>query len=195
MIVIGLTGGIGMGKSTLAAQLEALGAQVCSADAIVHQLTGKGGAAVAKVNKAFPGAVKKGAVDRKALGAIVFHDQKSLKKLERLLHPLVVKEENRFIKEQRKKGATFAVLEIPLLFETGAEKRCDVVILASAAASVQRHRVMQRPGMDRKKFERIVRLQMPEAEKRKRADYVVLTGKGKAHSLKMLKNIMRKLDA
>jgi dephospho-CoA kinase len=193
MIVIGLTGGIGMGKSTLAAQLASLGAEICSADAIVHKLLGKGGAAVKVVGKAFPGVVEKGVVDRRALGEIVFHNKTKLETLEKILHPLVVAEENAFVEKHRRKGTKFAVLEIPLLFETGAQKRCDVVILASAPAAVQKERVLKRPGMTKNIFKRIVAAQMPEGKKRKRADYVVLTGKSKADSLKSIKEILRKL--
>lgn len=195
MIVIGLTGGIGMGKSSLAAQLEKLGARVCSADAIVHMLLGKNGAAVPAVGKRFPGVVKNNAVDRRALGAEVFSDHRALKALEKILHPLVVKEENRFIERERRKGHRVAVLEIPLLFETKAEKRCDLILVASASASVQRQRVMKRPGMTKEKFERILALQMPDREKRKRADVVINTGLGKRDSMKKLKELMEKLHA
>ncbi|MDE3016127.1 MAG: dephospho-CoA kinase [Pseudomonadota bacterium] len=193
MTVIGLTGGIGMGKSTVAAQLAALGAKICNADAIVHMLLGKGGAAAAEVERAFPGAVNDGGVDRKALGDIVFHDAKQLAKLERLLHPLVVAEENRFIGNERRKGAKLIVLDIPLLFETAAERRCDVTIVASAPAFLQRQRVMKRPGMTAEKFLRIVSAQMPEREKRKRADNVVLTGLGKGASFRTLASWLKGL--
>jgi dephospho-CoA kinase len=191
MIVIGLTGSIGMGKSTLAKQLESLGAKMCCADAIVHQLMGKGGKAVAAIGELFDGVVKDGAVDRKALGAIVFNDKEQLKHLEQLLHPLVVAAENAFVWQQRCLGARVAVLDIPLLFETGADQRCDVTLVASAPYFLQAQRVLKRAGMNEEKFKRIVRTQMPDREKRRRADKVVLTGLGKSHSMKTLKAWMQ----
>ncbi len=192
MIVIGLTGSIGMGKSTLALQLASLGAKVCSADAIVHQLMAKGGAAVAEVAKAFPQAVKDGEVDRKALGAIVFNDKTQLKRLEELLHPLVVAAENQFVWEQRRLGARMAVLDIPLLFETGAEQRCDVTLVASAPFFLQKQRVLRRPHMSEQKFLQILRSQLSDRNKRRRADKVVLTGLGKSHSFRTLVTWLRK---
>jgi len=194
VLIIGLTGGIGMGKSTIAAQLKALGAKICNADAIVHQLLAKGGAAVDAVGKVFPGVVKHGAVDRKALGEIVFKDKAKLEKLEHLLHPLVVAEENRFIDKAWRKGAKLIVLDIPLLFETTAERRCDIVIVAGAPSFIQKQRVMKRHGMTPDKFERIVATQMPEREKHKRADFVVLTGLGKAYSFKQLAALFGKFS-
>ena len=182
--VIGLTGGIGMGKSTVAAQLEALGAKICNADAIVHRLLSKGGAAVGAVKNAFPGAVKNGAADRAALGEIVFKDKAKLKILEKLLHPLVVAEENRFIERQRRLGAKLVVLDIPLLYETGAEKRCHAVIVAAAPPFLQKQRVMKRSGMTAEKLSRIVRMQMPERQKRRLANTVILTGLGRAYSFR-----------
>ena len=192
MIIIGLTGSIGMGKSTLALQLASLGAKVCSADAIVHQLMAKGGAAVAEVAKVFPQAVKDGEVDRKALGAIVFNDKTQLKRLEELLHPLVVVAENQFVWEQRRLGARMAVLDIPLLFETGAEQRCDITLVASAPFLLQKQRVLRRPHMSEQKFLQILRSQLSDRNKRRRADKVVLTGLGKSHSFRTLVTWLRK---
>lgn len=186
-MVIGLTGGIGMGKSTVASQLALLGAKICNADAIVHRLLGKSGAAVAAVEKLFPGTVKNGAVDRKLLGDVVFHDAAKMKMLEQLLHPLVVAEENRFIERSQRLGAKLVVLDIPLLFETGVEKRCDKVMVASAPAFLQAARVLKRPGMTQAKFRRIIASQLPERAKRKRADAVILTGLGRAYSFRQLK--------
>ena len=186
MIVIGLTGSIGMGKSTLASQLALLGAKICNADAIVHELMGKEGKAVADIERLFPGVTKNGSVDRKALGEIVFKDKQQLQRLEQLLHPLVVAEENRFIKEERSKGARMVVLDIPLLFETRASERCDVTLVASAPYFLQRQRVLKRPGMNEQKFARINQSQMADAKKRRRADKVVLTGLGKAVSFKTI---------
>jgi dephospho-CoA kinase len=186
MKIIGLTGGIGMGKSTLGLQLKQHGAKYCSADAIVHGLLGKGGAAVQAVAARFPSAVKDGVVNRQMLGAQVFADKKSLKILENILHPLVVAHENAFIRQQRRLGARMAVLDIPLLFETGAQARCDVVVVATAPAFLQAQRVLRRPGMTVEKFRRILSTQMPDALKKRRADKVVLTGLGKWHSMRQL---------
>lgn len=194
-IVIGITGSVGMGKSTLTGQCAELGAKTCNSDMIVHQLLAKGGAAVEAVGKQFPKTVVGDAVDRKALGAIVFYDQEKLKLLESILHPLVAAEEERFIAKCKGEGAPYAVLDIPLLFETGAEKRCNAVIVASAPPFIQAYRVMKRPGMTAEKFTRILARQMPSSEKRKRADFVVQTGFGRAYSFYQLKQILRKLHA
>ncbi len=189
-LVIGLTGSIGMGKTVLAKQLESLGAKVCHADDIVHRLLAKGGAAVEEVRQHFPSAVQGDAVDRAALGKIVFSDGAKLKILEQIVHPKVAEEENRFIAEQKQAGATLIVLDIPLLFETQAEKRCDAVIVASAPHFIQRARVMKRPGMTQEKFARILKNQMPDSEKRRRTTFVVQTGLGRAYSLHRLKKIL-----
>jgi dephospho-CoA kinase len=193
MIVIGLTGGIGMGKTTLAAQFARLGAKICSADAIVHKLLSKGGAAVEPVGREFPGTVKNGAVDRKALGEMVFADKKKLKTLENLLHPLVVAEENAFIEKARRKGAKLVVLDIPLLFETAAEKRFHATALASAPHFLQRQRVLRRPHMTAEKFDRILASQMADRLKRRRADMVILTGLGKGYSFRKIAEMVRML--
>lgn len=194
MIVIGLTGSIGMGKTTVASQLVEFGAKICNADDIVHRLLAKDGAAVTEVGKYFPSVVKNAAVDRKALGDIVFHDKEKMKRLEAILHPLVVAEENAFIERMRRDNVKIAVLEIPLLFETEAEKRCDVVIVASAPIFIQKRRVMQRPHMTLKKFHRIIKSQLPDKKKRSRAHFVVQTGLGKAYSRYQVKKILRKLN-
>ena len=186
MMVIGLTGSIGMGKSTIALQLARLGAKVCCADDIVHRLMAKGGKAVADIERLFPIVIKNGSVDRKALGEIVFKDKHQLRRLEQLLHPLVVAEENRFITQQARKGARLVVLDIPLLYETGAEARCDYVLVASAPYFLQWQRVLKRPGMSEQKFHNIVASQMPDSEKRQRADKVVPTGLGKAFSFRSI---------
>lgn len=186
VMVIGLTGGIGMGKSTVAAQLAKLGAKICNADAIVHKLLAKGGAAVAAVQKKFPDVVKAGAVDRKALGEIVFKDVKKRKQLEAILHPLVVAEENKFVEKQARMGAKLIVLDIPLLYETEGEKRFDAVMVASAPAFLQRARVLKRPHMTEEKLAKIIASQLPDREKRRRADIVIATGLGKGHSFRQV---------
>lgn len=192
-LIIGLTGGIGMGKSTLASQLAAMGAKICNADHIVHKLLSKGGAGVEPVGKAFPGVVSGGAVNRKALGEIVFADGQKRRELEAILHPLVVAQENAFMMKEGRLGARLLVLDIPLLFETAADERCDVVLVASAPAFLQRSRVLKRPGMSEQKFRRIVASQMPERHKRFLADAVVATGLGKAHSYRQMKKILEQL--
>lgn len=195
MKIIGLTGSIGMGKSTVASQLAALGAEVCSADDIVHALLAKNGAAVAAVARYFPETEKDGAIDRKALGRIVFHDKEKLKTLEGILHPLVIAEENAFIEQKRKEGAHTVVLEIPLLYETGAEKRCDAVIVVTAPPGTQKKRVLGRMHMTEETFRRILEQQMPDHEKQKRADFIVQTGFGRAYSFYQVKRILKKLHA
>jgi dephospho-CoA kinase len=172
-----------------------LGAQLCSADEIVHDLLAHEGPASEAVQKEFPEAMTNRGIDRKRLGDIVFNDQERRKQLEAILHPLVAAEEKRFIETARTNGARHVVLEIPLLYETGAESRCDVVIVVTAPAFVQKSRVMVRPNMNEQKFKQILAAQLPDEEKRKRADFVVQTGFGKAYSGWQLKRIMNKLDA
>ncbi len=190
MVIIGLTGGIGMGKSTVASQFAALGAKICSADACVHKLMGRGGAAVAEVQKHFPGAVKVGLVDRKVLGQIVFADKNKLTLLENILHPLVQEMEDDFIVRCQRLGVKMVVLDIPLLFETDGHNRVDCTVVVTAPEFLQRQRVMVREGMTPEKFERIVASQMQDLEKRRRADFVIPTGLGKAYSFRMVKEII-----
>lgn len=193
MIVLGLTGGIGMGKTTVAAQFQSLGVPVCNADDIVHRLLAPGGEAAAAVGEAFPEAVRGGAIDRSALGGIVFGDGEKRRRLESILHPLVIAGENAFIEEQKKRGAKAAALEIPLLYETGAESRCDKVIVVTAPPETQKQRALARPNMTEEKLSRILALQMPDAEKRRRADFVVDTGGGMEDSMRQVKNVLRTL--
>lgn len=194
MIVIGLTGSIGMGKSTVTRQFAALGAKTCNADAIVHRLLAYGGAAVSAVKAAFPSVVKEGTVDRKALGSIVFSDANQLRTLEKILHPLVVREERLFVRNAKQKGARLCVMDIPLLFETGAQKRCDQVVVVSAPPMIQRQRVLRRPGMSPKRLHDILSRQMPDRQKRRRADKVIHTGIGMAYSFRQLKAWVQQLE-
>ena len=191
MRVIGLTGSIGMGKSTAAAMLRRLGLPVHDADAAVHRLMERGGAAVAAVEAAFPGVVADGAVDRKRLGARVLDDDAAMRRLEAILHPMVRAEAQRFLAMQARLRRPLAVLDIPLLYETGGERLCDAVIVVTAPPAVQRARVLRRPGMTEAKMQAIVARQLPDAEKRRRADFVVQTGLGKRHSLRQLAGIVR----
>jgi dephospho-CoA kinase len=174
MLIVGLTGSIGMGKSTVAAHFRRQGIAVCDADAEVHKLYA--GAAVPAIEAAFPGTTEAGKVDRQKLAAALLDNPAGFKRLEAIVHPMVVAAERAFLQADLARGAPMAVLEIPLLLETGGEKRVDVVVVVSAPADKQRERVMQRPGMTEEKLAQIVARQMPDAEKRARADFVVDTG-------------------
>ena len=176
MIVIGLTGSVGMGKSTTAAMFAAAGVPLFDADAAVHRLYA--GAAVAPVEAAFPGVTRDGRIDREALGPRVIGDEAAMRGLEAIVHPLVRAARETFLAEARAAGAAMAVLDIPLLYETGGADEVDVVVLASAPKAVQKARVLARPGMTEAKFEAILAKQMPDAEKRKQADHVIETGDG-----------------
>ncbi|MDH5748907.1 MAG: dephospho-CoA kinase [Rhodospirillales bacterium] len=191
MVILGLTGSIGMGKSTAAKDFRSLGVPVHDADATVHDLLSTGGAAVAAVAAAFPGVVTDGAVDRKALGDRVFDKPDELKELEKILHPLVRRREEDFLRDAFARGAALVVLDIPLLFETGGEDRVDAVAVVTAPPQVQRARVLQRPGMSEEKFRAILAHQVPDEEKRRRADFIIETGEGRAASLRTIKNIVK----
>ena len=193
MIILGLTGSIGMGKSTAAAALREMGVPVHDADASVHRLMNHGGAAVGFIEAAFPGTALTGAVDRKELGRRVYEDPAELKRLESILHPMVREQERIFLRTSRARGHPIVVLDIPLLYETGGEKRCDAVIVVTAPKFLQDQRVLKRPGMSRKRLDEIVSKQMPDAEKRARADFVVPTGLGKRASRAVLARILKKL--
>jgi dephospho-CoA kinase len=175
MLVVGLTGSIGMGKSTVAARFRQLGVSVCDADAEVHKLYEE--AAVAPIEAAFPGTTHAGRVDRQKLAATLLAAPEGFKRLEAIVHPLVVAAERNFLRSEAARGAAMAVLEIPLLLETGGERRVDVVVVCSAPGDKQRERVLQRPGMTVEKLEQMLERQMPDAEKRARADFVVDTGR------------------
>jgi len=193
MVVLGLTGSVGMGKSTAARMLRRLRVPVHDADAEVHQLLGPGGRAVPAVDQAFPGARKGNRIDRVALGRLVFDNPAALKQLEAILHPRVRTAERRFLAACRRRRAPVAVLDIPLLFETAGESRCDGVIVVSAPPRLQRARVLRRPGMTEARFAAILAQQMPDAEKRRRAGWVVPTGLGQALTLRRLKAILREV--
>jgi dephospho-CoA kinase len=193
MIVLGLTGSIGMGKSTAARMFRRLGIPVHDADAAVHRLMGKGGRAVAAIAAAFPGSVVAGRVDRPALGAKVFGHPAELKRLEKILHPLVQAEAQRFIRRQRARRRKLVVLDIPLLFETAGERRCDAVIVVTAPRFLQHARVLARPRMTAARLAEIEALQMPDAEKRKRADFIIETGHGHRIALRQLQAILQQV--
>jgi len=176
MKIIGLTGGIGMGKSTVAKMLRAFGFPVWNADKAVHDALRPEGKGFAAVAARFPEAIKRGRIDRKVLGRIVFKDPRKLRQLEKILHPLVRDSERVFLQQARDKKARAVVLEIPLLFETGAEARCDITLCVTASSSIQKARVLPRPNMTEDKLLGILARQMPNAEKCKKADYTVPTG-------------------
>lgn len=190
MIVVGLTGSIGMGKSTASGMLRHLGLPVHDADAAVHRLLGRGGGAVAAVDAAFPGTTRDGAIDRRTLGAMVFGDLAALRRLEKILHPLVARDRDRFLAVHRRARRRAVVLDIPLLLETGGERVCDLVLVLSAPAFLQRARVLARPGMSADRLARILAQQMPDAEKRRRADLVVPTGLGRAVTFRHLRRLV-----
>jgi dephospho-CoA kinase len=175
MIVIGLTGSIGMGKSTVAAMFEALGVPVFDADAEVHRLQGPGGALLAAIEAAFPGTTGTAGVDRAALGRLVLADRDQLRRLERIVHPAVERARRRFLRRNRSRA--MVVLDIPLLFEKGGWRRVDAVVVVSAPAWIQRRRVLSRPGMSQSRLAGIRAHQTPDVEKRLRADVVIETAR------------------
>jgi dephospho-CoA kinase len=176
MFILGLTGSLGMGKSTLARFFAEEGVPVHDADAVVHRLYE--GEAAAAIEAAFPGTAAAGKVDRTRLAERVLGDAAALKRLEAIVHPLVHQAERRLLAEAEARGEKVAVLDIPLLFETGADERVDAVVVVSAPAEVQRARVLERPGMTMEKLAAILAKQMPDAEKRRRADFIVDSSKG-----------------
>lgn len=178
MIVIGLTGSIGMGKSTTAAMFREAGVPVYDADAAVADLYSKGGAAVGPVGEAFPGVVVAGAIDREALRRAVLGDPEALKRLNGIVHPLVGRDRVQFFKAAEEAGADMVVLDIPLLFETGGHANMDAVVVATAPLEMQRERVLARPGMTPDRLDAILAQQMADAEKRARAHFVVDTSRG-----------------
>lgn len=188
---LGLTGSIGMGKSTAAGMFRRLGVPVHDADAAVHALFRKGGAAVGPVGEAFPEAIRDGAVDRAVLGQAVFGDAERLARLEAIVHPLVRRMSDRFLRQARARRAPLAVFDVPLLFETGAEARYDAVAVVSAPAFVQAQRVLARPGMTPARLAAIRARQTPDAEKRRRADFILPTGLGRRCTLQGVRRIVR----
>ena len=178
MIVLGLTGSIGMGKSATADLFRDEGVPVYDADAAVHALYAKGGAAVVPVESAFPGVTKDGAIDRAALRERVLGDSTAMKKLESIVHPLAGAAQQQFRKDAADFGAPFALIDIPLLYETGGDAYCDYVLVVTAPAQTQRERVLSREGMTEDTFSQILARQMPDAEKRARADFILSTAHG-----------------
>lgn len=190
LFILGLTGSVGMGKSTAGRMLQRLGCPLHDADAAVHRLMGPKGAAVAEIEAAFLGVVVGGAVDRGKLGAQVFKDPAALRRLEAILHPKVRQATLQFLQQQARRRTPVVVLDIPLLFETGGEALCDAVAVVSAPAFLQSLRVLARPGMTAERLAKIRAQQMPDLEKRRRADFVIKTGLGKADSLRQIRTML-----
>ena len=193
MIIVGLTGSIGMGKSTAGGFLSKLGARVYDADAAVHRLFEVGGAAVEPIRRRFPDAISEGMVDRTILGRIVFGDPKGLRDLEAIVHPMVRRAQRDFLSRASLDRRRLVVLDIPLLFETGGDRNCDATILVTASPVAQRRRVLSRPDMTQQKLKSILARQMPDWIKRQRADFVVHTGFDMAHTFSQLRGVVSRL--
>jgi dephospho-CoA kinase len=192
-LVIGLTGSIGMGKSTVAAMFADEGIPVFDADAAVHKMQGQGGELVAEIEALFAGTTGPAGVDREALGAAVLGDRDRLAQLEALIHPVVARHRAVFLKEH--KSADMVVFDIPLLFEKGGHEKVDVTVVVSASAQVQRQRVLARPGMTAQKFEHLLALQMNDADKRALADHVIDTGQSIDATRQDVRALVKKLRA
>lgn len=191
MYILGLTGSIAMGKTTAATMFKSQNIPVYDADGEVHKLMSPGGPAVDPVQTTFPDTVENGAVDRQKLGQLVFDSPPDLAQLESILHPLVRQRQRHFLRVMANRRAALVVLDVPLLFETGGERACDGVAVVSAPAYLQRLRVLGRPGMTEEKFQGILARQMTDAEKRRRADFVINTGLGKRMSLQSIQHIIK----
>ncbi|MGI8396691.1 dephospho-CoA kinase [Agrobacterium tumefaciens] len=191
MIVIGLTGSIGMGKTTTAKLFAGEGVPVLDSDEVVHGLYRA--EAVPLIEATFPGTTVSGAVDRQKLGEILRQNPANFSRLEEIVHPLVRATQEAFLAQARTEDRQFALLDIPLLFETGAESRVDKVVVVSCAPEIQRERVLSRPGMTEEKFEMILARQMPDAEKRRRADFIVDSGNGVEAARDQVRQILQKL--
>ena len=193
MVIVGLTGSIGMGKSTAATMLRQMGVPVYDADAAVHALQAPGGLALPPIEAAFPGVVKEGVLDRQALGARVFGDKAALRRLEAIVHPLVGQRQRAFLRRAAFRRAPLVVLDIPLLFEGLGERRVDATLVVSAPAFLQRRRVMARPGMTTARLDGILRQQVPDALKRRKATILIPTGLGLAPTRAALVRAVAKL--
>jgi dephospho-CoA kinase len=192
-LLIGLTGSIGMGKTETAKMFARLGIPVYDSDAAVHCLYEAGGAAVAQIERAFPGTSSNGRVDRAKLAQRVTGDDAAFKTLEAIVHPLVAEDQRHFMQQAMEAGAEMVVQDVPLLFETGGHARMDALVVVSAPAELQRARVLARPGMTAEKLDHILTRQMPDAEKRAKAHYIVETDKGLDHAFEQVEQIVAKL--
>ena len=191
MVILGLTGSIGMGKSTVAGMLRRMRIPVYDSDAAVHRLYARGGRAVRPIAAAFPEAVKNGAVDRRELSRYVVGDKTAFARLESIVHPLVAGVRDDFLRRMARRGARLVVIDVPLLFEIGGDKACDAVMVVSAPAFIQRQRVLARPGMTPQKLDEILARQVPDAEKRRRADFVIETGQPRRRTLRRLREVVK----
>lgn len=191
-LILGLTGSIGMGKSTVARMFENEGVPVFDADAAVHRLQGPGGALLGAIEAEFPGSTGPDGVDRVKLGELVFGDPEALARLEAIVHPAVAELRSEFLLEHA--GAPILLFDIPLLFEKGGESRVDQVVVVSAPAEIQRQRVLGRPGMTADKFAHILSLQVPDAEKRARADYVIDTSGSLDETRRAVRELVKHLE-
>jgi dephospho-CoA kinase len=188
MIILGLTGSIGMGKSTTAKLFEEAGVPVYDADAAVHKIYE--GEAVPAIDAAFPGTTADGKVDRNKLSAKVVHDPAAMKRLEQIVHPMLGASRQKFLRDAEQSGAPVAVVDVPLLFETGGEKRVDAVVVVTTTPEIQRRRILERDNMTGEKLDAILARQLPDAEKRKRADFVVDTSHGLDHVRTRIRDIL-----
>jgi dephospho-CoA kinase len=195
MIVIGLTGSIAMGKSETAKMFAQLGVPVFDADSAVHTLYAPGGGAVDAVAREFPQALRDGAIDRSVLSRLVSGDPASLAKLEKIVHPLVREEQRRFLERCRREARPLAVVDIPLLLETGRQHEVDRIVVVSAPADIQRSRALARPGMSEAKLDAILARQMPDSEKRRHAHFIVDSGQGFEHAFAQVRHIVESLTA
>ena len=194
MIVLGVTGSIAMGKTTVSTMLSRLNNPIHDADKTVHDLMDVNGKAYYEIAKSFPKAVEVNGIDRTKLGQEVFGNSEKLRELENILHPLVREARNNFIRRRNRYKSRLVILDIPLLYETGGDKHCHKVLVVSAPYFIQRQRVLTRQGMTQTKFHDILKRQMPDYEKRKRADFIIPTGLGKAYTYRALKRLVRSLS-
>jgi dephospho-CoA kinase len=194
MILLGLTGSIGMGKSETAKMFMREGVPVYDSDAEVHKLQAPGGPALPKIEMVFPGVVVDGVLDRPALGKRVFGKPQELRKLEAIIYPLMGGAQKNFLRQASGRGEALVVLDVPLLFETGGDKYVDASVVVSAPAMLQRQRVLARPGMDEARLKGVLTQQMPDGEKRKRATYIVSSGLGKAFALRQVRAIIAEME-
>lgn len=190
MLIVGLTGSIGMGKSETAKMFRALGVPVYDADAAVHKIYAPGGPAVAPLEAAFPGVTGASGVDREALAQRVLGDAKALKKLESIVHPLVRLQQLEFLQQAARAGSEIVVIDVPLLYETGGESQVDCVVVVSAPYQTQRQRVLARPGQSEEKFQAILSKQISDEEKRRRADFVIDTDQGLEAAMQQVREIL-----
>ncbi len=195
MIVLGLTGCIAMGKSAASDMFRRLGVPVHDADAAVHRLLGRGGGAVGAVEAAFPGSIRDGAIDHETVAKRVFNDRQALKRLEGILHPLVRRDQQRFLGTAARRGDTLVVLDVPLLYETGGDENCDAVAVVSAPMNVQTERLLRRQGMTHERIKSIRSLQMSDDEKRRRADYIIPTGLGRDFTMRKITAVVNDLKS